>query len=258
MDPITALQGAGAVMSIFGGLTQKKPGPAIDLAEMRKQAKANGFNPLTVLRATGGAGFTSGVAPSPMSVLGAGFSQIGNVMEGAAMRDMAQEAHESALELVDAQVTAFKREPVSTAMVSAVPTNERELMPLEFSRFADQPVESIPYWNVRSIGGDTFQIRADVLERLQIGEGSTIVTEDWEMMLGEVGGEFEGLSAVIKGGLGMNRSDFFKTTGLVERETAQANGTARPGGSAVRLGFPPVTTSPQDDYQRPAGSQRTR
>jgi len=254
MDPITVVQGIGAVASVIGGLSQKAPGPAIDLGEMRKQALKNGFNPLTVLRATGGAGFTSGVGPSPFSVIGAGISQIGGIMEGQQMRDMGAEAHKAAMDLAKSQTAAFNR-PVTAgtgAVMSA--TADDPMMPLEFSRFKDTPVEEIPYWNVRSIGGDTFQIRGDVLERLGIGEGSTIVTEDWEMMLGELGGEFEGLSAVIKGGLGMNRSDFFKTTGLVEREANPVT-PDRPGGSASRLRFPPVTANPQDDYVRPAGSR---
>lgn len=76
--------GIGAVGSLFSSLfgSNKKTTSEIDYVKMRKNAEAAGFNPLTALRAGGGAGFTTTHHPALSSgeFIGEALSGLGNVV----------------------------------------------------------------------------------------------------------------------------------------------------------------------------------
>lgn len=73
--------GASLLGSIFGKKSQKTK-TSIDLTELVNQANGNGFNPLTVLRNGGSAGFTTTTSPT-VSQLPEALGNLGGVLGGA-------------------------------------------------------------------------------------------------------------------------------------------------------------------------------
>lgn len=213
---LTALQVGGTVLSGLGAMRDRKQQPGLDLAKLRRDSKANGFNPLTVLRMTGGAGFTTTPSPSALSVLGGTVSGVADVFSLARDRKQAQAESDARIGMMNAQVGALQAPPLATQRTMGPISPMDNFVQLDESRFAGIPASEIPFWNVRDLSGQEYQIRADVLERVGIAEGSTIVTEDWEMMLGELGGEFEGITQVIKQGTGFGDVPFMRTTSQTE------------------------------------------
>lgn len=64
LAPFLGAAAKAAGGALVGQLFASRQKPAVNLAAMRAQAEANGFNPLTVLGATGGAGFTGSSMPN--------------------------------------------------------------------------------------------------------------------------------------------------------------------------------------------------
>ena len=115
-----------AAAGIFGALAGGGGGQQetrLNLGRLRRQAERNGFNPLTVLRATGGAGFTTTTLPSIssartiMRAIGGGLEGLANAgiqgAENAAREDLLR----AQLELVKAQTNRVRSSP----MLGAVP-----------------------------------------------------------------------------------------------------------------------------------------
>ncbi|KGE02476.1 hypothetical protein [Rhizobium sp. YS-1r] len=73
--------GASIIGSLFGKKSQKTK-TSIDLTELVNQANGNGFNPLTVLRNGGAAGFTTTTSPT-VSQLPEALGSLGGVLGGA-------------------------------------------------------------------------------------------------------------------------------------------------------------------------------
>lgn len=73
--------GVGLVGKLFGGDDDKKESSRVDYKQMVRDAEAAGFNPLTVLRAGGAAGYTQTSHPalSSFNPLGAAAEAIGTV-----------------------------------------------------------------------------------------------------------------------------------------------------------------------------------
>jgi len=102
MDPYTAMQIGGTVLSVVGGLKKKKTG--LDLGQMRKDAEANGVNFLTLLRNTGGAGYGRAQDPNAAAAFGAGLTSIGQIGQASQLHDMDMSEAMSRNKLRDSQI----------------------------------------------------------------------------------------------------------------------------------------------------------
>lgn len=209
MDPISLLSLGGSVLKTFGGLFQKKQKPGLDLAQMRRDAEANGVNFLTLLRTTGGAGYSySAPRTHPLSLIGDGLSTAGDVFAQAEQRKLYSADQAKRHQVMDAQIKQIKNAPLRS--ISSGPSSsggssasQKSLFQLSDSRFAGVPVENIPYWPMLGPDGREFGLRATYAERLGLGPGSQIIVEDYEAILGELGSEAEGIGTMVSQGLGI-------------------------------------------------------
>ncbi len=92
----------GIISSIFGG--KKKTSNRVDYVQMVADAEAAGFNPLTVLRNGGSAGYMQTAHPGLSSgeIIGGGLSQVGNFL--ADFDPFADDKRELESRLVEAQI----------------------------------------------------------------------------------------------------------------------------------------------------------
>ena len=188
MDPLTIFKIGGSVLSGLGAMKRRPTG--IDLKKLRKDAIDAGFNPLTVLRLTGAAGYERKAQPSPLTAIGGAITAVGDVFDLAESQQMAREQHQLQKTLVAEQLSR------SRSAGGSAP-DEPEHFPLLRSRFAGVHRDDVPYWNMRAPDGTMFQLRATYAERLGIGEGSQIMAEDWEAILGDVASELLGSTELV-------------------------------------------------------------
>jgi len=193
-NPIGAI---GLGLSAIGLFKKKEaPQPAtLNLGKLRADSKANGFNPLTVLRLTGGAGFATGATAG--SDRGAAFSTLGSaVMQfGRDTVDiqMAQQAEQTRAGLINAQkdlAIAQVQQLTSPPLASAVPNDG-----LDRSRFFGGPLNynDQPWVPLFTATGQPIEWRQGLADRFDLGPGATVIVEDFEGVWGEVGGEVQGL-----------------------------------------------------------------
>jgi len=161
-----------------------------DLVALRARAKEAGFNPLTVLQATGGQGFAAQPIPSFLSALG---SQVGTFAQTYYDLDRQENLDARAGQLAQAQIenmnasTKRLQQPVLQAP-AARPKDEIEIYgPLEGQEWVEM---------YHAVSGQKFYLREGVLKTL----GKTTdqwTAEDEEALFGEVVGEFKGLASAF-------------------------------------------------------------
>ncbi|WHA39890.1 hypothetical protein [Agrobacterium larrymoorei] len=105
--------GAGLLSSMFGGKKKQTTETTIDLAKLVKSANNNGFNPLTVLRNGGAAGFSTTTSPT-ISNTPEAFANLGGIL-GQALGDKLDPIQAKKRELdtllVDTQLRQLKEGP---------------------------------------------------------------------------------------------------------------------------------------------------
>lgn len=212
MDPATIASIGGTVLSTLGGLFKKNKAPQLDLGALRRNAKANGFNPLTVLRMTGGSGYmSSGSQPHPLGVIGDGLANVGSLMAYAQDREVQTKEAESRIRNLDAN-TAAQVQTMKNAQAARMAPVTRQGIKQKKSPYYGMHAKDIPMKQVRAMNGGLMTVRADVLERLKINEGDTLITEDFEAIVGEIGGELAGISTIVDEAMGIG-VPWYETTG---------------------------------------------
>lgn len=189
----TVVAGAAALGGALSSRQQAKAEAAAnttDLVALRARAKEAGFNPLTVLQATGGQGFASQPIPSFLSALG---SQVGTFSQTYYEIDRQENLDAQAGQLAQAQIenmnasTKRLQQPVLQAP-AARPKDEIEIYgPLEGQKWVKM---------YHAVSGNEFYLREGVLKTL----GKTTdqwTAEDEEALFGEVVGEFKGLASAF-------------------------------------------------------------
>lgn len=213
-----ALGGAKGVASIgLSALSQRRSSRAggVDLASLRADALANGFNPLTVLQSTGGAGYqNSQEAPGFLSFLAGGMA---GKLDTYHQREMETERHSAEMDNLRSN-TAYNEALTSSAKAAgSVRTGARETDYMdEYLRNPDG------YTMMRTVAGHPVEVRNDVLHRLGLEPGSLYgMAEDAEMIFGEVGGEITGVGNVADASFGGKPLTIAKGTGTLKRSTAE-------------------------------------
>lgn len=165
----------------------------LDLAHLRDQALKYGFNPLTVLQATGGAGSTTSPAvPGFLSFLAsqapAMGQAIGNALDPQRKADLELTRSQSALNRqMEAESIAQMAAPGSVAHGNR---DEDDFM----AAYAANPNG---YTTMRSMTGAPIEVRNDVLFRLNLAPGSLYgLAEDAEAIAGEIAGEAQGIGNI--------------------------------------------------------------
>ena len=105
MDPFTIIKGISAVAGLFGSMKKKETG--LDLAKLRRDAVASGFNPLTVLRTTGAQGYARANQPNPLLSIANFGADIAGVFESNQDRSQAKLESDARIGLMNSQVAAF-------------------------------------------------------------------------------------------------------------------------------------------------------
>jgi len=158
----------------------------LDLGKLRREAEQNGFNPLTVLRATGGQGSTKGAS--------------GGLASGAFFQTFAQgipsifEANYNK-KMKDAQYNSAITNTAYTKALTKDLTNKVDAY-AKYDR-----------WIPVRLGNQTKEMDMSVAKRLGILPGDTVSPGDLEEMLGEIHGNLtSGIATeiqeeVIKGGV---------------------------------------------------------
>lgn len=186
-----------------------------DLIKLRDQAKAAGFNPLTVLQATGGAGYDgrAGVLTTPFisrvsafdptsddywqrAANSAGSGQavvqsagyVGDAISAGGSAYFAQRNQDAQVQLERERIAAL-RQPVLTAAKSVS----------NGSPFSDAPVRkldaayTVPYGPQPPVRVYTPQgwvnLDPGAAARIGVTNGDTLIGQDYEQLFGEVGGE---------------------------------------------------------------------
>lgn len=127
MDPALLMQGAGLGFQAIGLL--KKPKTGMDLAKLRRDAEKNGFNALTVLKATGGAAYSRQDDMSPFLSFGQGLSSFGSAMQDNRQLNLAERLGDAELALMKAQTSSAQRQPVSASRVASPAQAQPQLIP---------------------------------------------------------------------------------------------------------------------------------
>lgn len=158
----------------------------LDLEKLRLEAEENGFNPLTVLRATGGQGSTKG--PSGGLASGAFFSTFAQGIPSIFESNYNEK-------MKDAQLSSV----LASTQLTKASTND--LLNQE------DPYKKYERWIPVRLGTQMKEMDMSVAKRLGILPGDTVTPGDLEEMLGEIHGNLtSGLATniqkeVIKGGV---------------------------------------------------------
>lgn len=165
----------------------------LDLGHLRKEAEDHGFNPLTVLQATGGAGsMTTAAAPGFLSFLAAQAPSIGETIGNAF--DPQRKAD---LDLTRSQAALNRQmEAESIAQIGAegsVAHGDREE-----DDYMKHYLENPDGWTrMRAITGEPIEVRNDILYRLKLPPGALYgAAEDAEFIFAEAGSEITGVGNI--------------------------------------------------------------
>lgn len=171
----------------------------LDLGYLRKEAEENGFNPLTVLQATGGAGSHGQVQPiSPgfLSFLAGQAPAMGQAIGGALSPQTKAD-----LDLTKSQ-TALNNQMVLESQQRPQDVSVAHGNRAEDDYLAAYAADPGGYTLMRSMSGAPIEVRNDILHRLQLEPGSLYgVAEDSEMVFGEIGSEITGIGNIGDAGL---------------------------------------------------------
>lgn len=165
----------------------------LDLGHLRAQAKAHGFNPLTVLQATGGAGsMTTAAAPGFLSFLAAQAPSMGQTI--ANHFDPQRKAD---LELTRSQSALNRQMEAESIAQMAAPGSVAHGSREEDDFMAFYAANPNGYTTMRSMTGAPIEVRNDVLFRLKLEPGSLYgLAEDAEAIAGEIAGEAQGIGNI--------------------------------------------------------------
>ena len=183
----------GAIASAaIGALGARKTAKAmqgandLDLAKLRREAEQNGFNPLTVLRATGGQGSTKG--PS------------GNLASGAFFQTFAQ----GIPSILEANYNKKMKDAQLSSVLASTQLTKASTMDLLDK---EDPYKKYDRWIPVRLGNQMKEMDMSVAKRLGILPGDTVSPGDLEEMLGEIHGNItSGIATniqkqVLKGGV---------------------------------------------------------
>jgi len=186
----------GAAGSALSARQQAKSG-RLDLAYLRSQAEANGFNPLTVLEATGGQGSRTAETPGFLSFLA------GNVGQMATNWHTEQSNAKHTQAQIDNLNSNTRYNDAMTAQATvagSIRGSQRE--PDYMDTYMANPDG---YTTMRTVAGHPIEVRNDVLARLDLPPNSLYgMAEDSEMIFGEIGGEITGAGNVADDAFGAN------------------------------------------------------
>lgn len=201
MDPLTAIGTAAKIGSaILGGIgmfKKRREPPAVNLGEVRRQAELHGFNPLTVLRATGGLGFNQGARMQPLTAFSDTFAATADAVFGFQEMRQREELHDAQLsilakELKTPEQRPARRFPSVPAVLPAVPGKSKP-GPGDPGRWAGMAWNDIPMVQLWTPAGRAFSVKENLADRLGMSAGDVFMSEDAEALWGEVGGEVTGV-----------------------------------------------------------------
>jgi len=158
----------------------------LDLEKLRREAEQNGFNPLTVLRATGGQGSTKG--PS------------GGLSSGAFFKTFAQ----GIPSILEANYNKKMKDAELSSVLASTQLTKASTMDLLDK---EDPYKKYDRWIPVRLGNQMKEMDMSVAKRLGILPGDTVSPGDLEEMLGEIHGNItSGIATniqkeVIKGGV---------------------------------------------------------
>lgn len=222
------LKGAGSALGSLLGQSAA-PEPKLDLGRLRREAEANGFNPLTVLGATGGQGFQSAGSLSSSALLNA---TLGGALSGAASYDPAEEEYlrkSRELELQERRSNIARNSQMSTRS-APTPFDDFESYNT-FFRGQYHTVNGIDGIRVRTPNGNDVMIPAQAAFRYGYSPGDVIDMGDVTNIIGEVQG------------IGTELDDIADTIwGNVTRLFSGSDGDVLP--PEVPTPSAPLTTSP--------------
>lgn len=193
----------GKVVGAFGANKAAKAqaeAGKLDLGHLRAQAEAHGFNPLTVLQATGGAGsMTTAAAPGFLSFLAGQAPSIGETI-GNALNPQTK----ADLDLTKSQADLNRQ------MILESQLRPKDASVAHGDRDDDFLTEYLEnpngYTVMRTLSGGQIKVRNDVLHRLGLPPGALYgAAEDAEMIFAEVGSEAVGATnAATEAGMQLN------------------------------------------------------
>lgn len=217
-------------------------GQRLDLGRLRAEAAEHGFNPLTVLGATGGAGFHQGyVAQATPGFLSDPWGGIANAVNMAFEAKRQKDNDALAGALMKAQTnnlnanTALMMQPRRTS-AGSIPSSKKQG---DFVRFEDQPF--VPVYDAV---GNPFEIRQGIADRLGLKAGDVWIAEDAEAIYGDVSQELEGLTTIYQ-----NVKDAFFGGGSEIARPGHRSVTVN-GGNVV-IPPPPLSVNPPTDVSAP-------
>jgi len=212
-----ALSAGGGVLSSLLG--SKRKSPQLDLGALVAEAQEHGFNPSTVLKATGGQGFSSspsvGAGDLLGSVIGAGIQGYGDYLQGEQNRRLA----DAQIALAEAQTANVTRQTQASQLSGAPVRNVQdytsatpEIDDIYTSAYWDDfqgpmPVEKRNF-PVKSADNTTAYITPSEAKRLDMQPMDALMVEDYEALVGEIGGELEGMSRMGGGFVGQMHPEF--------------------------------------------------
>lgn len=200
-----------AGVSLLGGLFGRKKQPqGVDFAKLRNDAQAAGFNPLTALMATGGAGYSRSASPALSSAsfvqealergIDTWFNQVERDKEAENIKKAAHltakaNATSRSLDRFGYNLTQTRpyQPRVTWTPVPALAANPTGLPP------KPRDVRLMP---VRLPDGQERRIPYDVATRLGIGPWGQVTPGDYAELVGEIRGEAE--STVMFQEIGQN------------------------------------------------------
>lgn len=194
---------------LIGGAMQRREArknpPHVDFAKLRTEAEAAGFNPLTALKATGGAGFQTGQTPVSLGAIlqSAGESAISAYNENDPVRkEAARLENELTRARIDAlTTTASLPAPGVTRKVSQGNDTVPRSMPSMTSEGQIRPRSRQDAFGLLSEGlvmvalpdGQLGQVPRKTLERFippdEVKNGMALIGGDYEEILGDLAGQ---------------------------------------------------------------------
>lgn len=224
---VAALGGAKAVAGAVGstlvnayGARQQAKAQAqagqLDLGRLRAEAQAHGFNPLTVLGATGGAGFQSGPAVP-------GFLSMASGMIGPAFQQQFENTRQRtndaiANSLLEAQTTNLKAQ--TARLQTSLTRSATPIQPKTWDEWG--------YINAYNPSGMPIRVHGAIADRLGIEPGGVYLAGDDEEVLGDVGsvpGQIGGVGDAmwesVKGWFGSSSANPYMLRGHEGAPTAQ-------------------------------------
>lgn len=186
----------GAAGSALSARQQAKSG-RLDLAHLRAQAEANGFNPLSVLEATGGQGSRSAEAPGFLSFLAGNVGQMASnwhTEESNAKHTQAQ---------IDNLNSNTRYNDAMVAQASAPGSIRGANREPDYMDVYNANPDG--YTAMRTIAGHPIEVRNDVLARLDIPPGGLYgLADDAEMIYADAGSWITGATNAADDALGAN------------------------------------------------------